>query len=746
MSRATLKYALLLVLAVVLFYWRTLLTNQFTLVAGSEGVDQSYAWLHFWLHSIWQGQMPLWDRFAFAGSPFAAETLPTAFYPLRLIFALVPLNHNDLVSPRFFDEYLAFTHLLCAWFTFALLRELGRGRLASFIGACAFSLGGIVVRMPWPQYIESCIWLPAVFLFLLRSLRAERRDRALFEAALCGAALGMSILTGGMAFFMMQAIFLVTAGCWYAAATTPIGNRRAQWISLILILGIALAAAAGLGAIQLLPAGEYSHLSIRFIDGGPLPADQKIPYHRLVPGIFPQSIISALFPDAFDGKLAAEEYFPIYIGAFPFFLAVIGIWKCWRNLWVRYLSALAALAFAYSMGNLSPLHGVLYAVTPYLWLARSANRFVYLVSFALAVLAAFGLDALLDPANRGAWGPAKRIVKWVAIVSAAALLVPAVFTQLALNVWNAFTFVLILGSCAWFVRLSTSDATTGLRLMLAVFVLFDLAAFNWSESSVLTGNGADRLNQMISLRGPAQFIKSQPGLHRVRVGVAPEPNIGDVYQIESVFGGGPAWLSNYADISGHDDLLNVLYFIKPKSAPDPNPVYQDGDWKVYKMPNAFPRAWVVHQLVAAPSHASAFKQLDQVDLHRTAIVETRLPQPLVTASSPDSVTFASYDADNISLDVTASSSGLLVLSEMYYPGWRATINGKPSLIYPVDGALRGIPVSPGANHIELDYAPASFRIGAALSLFTLICLLAGWRHVRRSRRLSHTHDRSPAVV
>lgn len=746
MSRATVKYVLLLVLAVVLCYWKTLLTNQFTLIVGSEGVDQSYAWLHFWLHSIWQGHIPLWDRFAFAGSPFAAETLPTAFYPLRLIFALVPLNHNDLVSPRFFDEYLALTHLLCAWLTFALLRELGRSRFASFIGACAFALCGIVVRMTWPQYIEACIWLPPVFLFLLRSLRAGRRDHALFEAALCGASLGMSVLTGGMAFFMMQAIFLVTAVCWYGAATSPAGGSRTHWINLILIVGIALAAAGGLGAIQLLPAAEYSHHSIRFIDDGPLPSDQRIPYHRLVPGIFPQSIVSALFPDAFDGKLAAEEYFPIYIGAFPFFLAAIGIWKCWKNVWVRYLTGLAALAFAYSLGNFSPLHGVLYAVTPYLWLARSANRFVYLVSFALAVLAAFGLDALLDPANRGTWDLAKRVVKWVAIVSAAALFVPALFTRLGLNIWNAFSLLLILGSCAWFVRVSRGEAPASLRVMLAVFVLFDLTAFSWTEASVLNGNAADRLNQMISLRGPARFIKSQPGLHRVRVAIAPEPNIGDVYQIESIFGGGPAWLADYADINGHDDLLNVRYFIKPKSAPDPGPVYQDGDWKVYEMPNAFPRAWVVHKVVAAPSHAAAFKQLDRLDLHQTAVIEDRLPEHLAPGSSPDSLTFTSYKADRIAIDVSAASSGLLVLSEMYYPGWTVTVDGKPSKIYQVDGALRGIPVSAGTNRVELEYAPASFRIGAALSLLTVVCLLAAWRHVRRSRQFSHVHDRSAAAV
>ena len=743
MNRATLRYLFLLALAVTLFYWKTLLTNQYTMIVGSEGVDQSYAWLHFWLHSIWQGQMPLWDRYAFAGSPFAAETLPTAFYPLRLIFALVPLNHGEMVSPRFFDEYLAFTHLLCAWFTFALLREMGRSRFASFVGACAFALGGVIVRIIWPQYIESCIWLPAVFLFLLRSLRAERRGRALLEAALCGLSLGMSILTGGMAFFIMQAIVAVTAIVWYGAAS-PIGHSsRRHWTSLTLLLITIMAVAIGFSAIQLLPANEYSHFSIRFIDGGPIAADQKIPYHRLVPGVFPQSIVSGLFATGFDGKLAGEEYYPYYIGVFPFFLAIIAVWRCWSNLWIRYFAGLAVLAFAYSLGNFSPLHGVLYAITPLLWLTRSADRFVYLVSFALAVLAAFGLDALLDPANRESWAPARRVAKWVAVGTGLALLIPAVFTQISLPIWTAFSLLLILGSCAWLFRLSARDASAGVRVLVAVFILFDLAAFSWTEAAVLTGTGADRLTQMISLRGPAEYIKSRPGLHRVRVAVDPEPNIGDVYQIDSVFGGGPAMLSDYSDLGARDNLLNVRYVIKPASARDPGAVYFDGIWKVYELTNAYPRAWVVHQLVRARSHEDVFRQIDRpgIDLHEHAIIEAPVSEPVALAAARDSVNFRSYEAQRIVLDVNAASAGMLVLSEMHYPGWVAAVNGKSANIYRVDGALRGIPVSAGANRVEMDYRPTSFRAGAALSAITLLAVFGGWLFVRHPRPVLHFHHR-----
>jgi Bacterial membrane protein YfhO len=214
----------------------------------------------------------------------------------------------------------------------------------------------------------------------------------------------------------------------------------------------------------------------------------------------------------------------------------------------------------------------------------------------------------------------------------------------------------------------------------------------------------------------------------------PEPNIGDVYGIESVWGGGATVLTAYSQLGSREDLLNVRYYIKPASVPDPGPVYQDAGWKVYENPNAYPRGWVVHQAVVAPTHEAAFRRLDQpgTNLHQIAVLETPLPRSLAPAAgTEESVRFRSYEADRMAMDVNAGSAGLLVLSEMYYPGWVATVNGKAAKIYQVDGALRGIAVARGPNRIELEYAPSSFRAGAALSLLTLACVLAGWVYARK---------------
>ena len=82
------------------------------------------------------------------------------------------------------------------------------------------------------------------------------------------------------------------------------------------------------------------------------------------------------------------------MGVFPFLLAIIGVWKAWQNSWVRYLTGLAVGTLFFSLGSFSFLHGLLYAVAPFVWMAREAQLFLYLTDFALAILAAFGTEIL----------------------------------------------------------------------------------------------------------------------------------------------------------------------------------------------------------------------------------------------------------------------------------------------------------------------------------------------------------------
>ena len=177
----------------------------------------------------------------------------------------------------------------------------------------------------------------------------------------------------------------------------------------------------------------------------------------------------------------------------------------------------------------------------------------------------------------------------------------------------------------------------------------------------------------------------------------------------------------------------MRYRIRPVSTPDPGAIYQDTFWKVYEDTKAFPRAWVVHHTLLEPSHDAAFARIDKpgIDFHRVAIVEAPLPRALEESGADDSVRFRSYGADEMSMDVNAGATGLLVLSEVYYPGWRATVNGERAEIREVDGALRGLVVPKGASRVELEYVPLSYYAGAGLGVVTVGAVLLAWFWRRR---------------
>jgi hypothetical protein len=497
------------------------------------------------------------------------------------------------------------------------------------------------------------------------------------------------------------------------------------------------------GAAQLIPSLEYGHHALRWIKGGAFPMSDKIPYGRMETGAWPSAIFTVLFPLA--GGDSGSESWSIYVGALPFFLSLAALWKWRSGIWVRFLSGIVVLGFLYALGELSPLNGILYAVVPFLWSNREPTRFLYLTCFAIAALSSFGLDALLEqslPRERVA-----AILKWIAIAAAALLIVPGLFIQRVLGIWTGLDLLLILGCCAWGYYLLRNRLSRTASLLLAAFVLFDLAAFHWSakDKAELAKTG-DFYEETLTLAQPAAFIRKLPGLNRVRVSVDPEPNVGDIYGLQSFWGGGVTALKDFSQVSQREDLMNVRYRIKPASTPDPGAIYQDTHWKVYRDDSAFPRAWMVHEAAVDPSDDDTYARIvkNSVDLRRVALVHSPLPAALDPAAAGDALRFTSYQPDSLSLDVRAAGNGLLVFSEIYYPGWRATVNGRDEEVRRVDGGLRGVLLKRGANRVVLTYVPEGQYAGAFVSLIAL--LFCGWCGFRLQRDTSTTPVAAPLTI
>ena len=167
-------------------------------------------------------------------------------------------------------------------------------------------------------------------------------------------------------------------------------------------------------------------------------------------------------------------------------------------------------------------------------------------------------------------------------------------------------------------------------------------------------------------------------------------------------------------------------------------IYEDDRVKVLEHENALPRAWIVHSArQSEPNKILQTLSRGEADPREMALLEKetpRLSQP--ENASEDRVSVVSYGADRIELDVSTGASGLLVLSEIYYPAWRAYVDGEPVSLYRTNYLFRGVPIPEGDHTVELRYESTSLRLGMAISSFTtLICVsLLVVAAVRRRRR------------
>lgn len=746
----TRRWFLLLTAVVALFFWKILFTGQFSMLLTWEGTNQTYAWYSYAARSIQQGIFPVWNPYSQSGHTFVGESQTGLFYPLKALLYLSPLDHSGLLSEKIFHQFYVLAHLLAAFFMFLCAREIGiKNNFAAFIAAVCFSLGGFTGQVGWAYMLDSVIWLPLIFLLLLRALRSGSNSRRILYACYSGLALGMTLLAGSIHVLLMDVLVILSAACLFAFrpddGTAAAGSRSARWMGAALVVLVVGVISVATSSVQLLPSLEYAPLAQRWTTAWSGPFEEQIPYY--VAGGFvrmtPRAIFAFLFRSAATGGAEISPYF----GVMPLLLTVIGIRRHWINPWVKYLAVLGGLAFLMSLGDYSLLHGLSYLLIPYLDKLWEAGRFIYLTHFAMALLAGFGIQSLLseEAAAPDFYRRLHRVLGGSVVVVFVVLAVPAFLGRPDVSEWSYGSLLFLLAAWMVYSYILRGNRQPLACLLLLAVIICDLYAFNWTFVNRMHAReaGEDHLEEMLSLRPVAGFLQSQPGLFRVDFEGDFSPlGMGDVYGIDTTRGASVTLLTDYFKTMWGPNascLLNVRYHLGTGKGRTEEPIFSSGKWKVYENPSPCPRAWVVEDVVVESGGAVRYRfEHEQLDVRRVAYLSEPLARPLdQMATSSASITIGAYQPNRIEFDAEVTATGLLVLSEMYYPGWTATINGQPAHIYKVDSILRGLVVSPGSNHIVMEYRPASIRLGAILSALAflgtfLFAAFVFWRGPRRN--------------
>jgi hypothetical protein len=186
------------------------------------------------------------------------------------------------------------------------------------------------------------------------------------------------------------------------------------------------------------------------------------------------------------------------------------------------------------------------------------------------------------------------------------------------------------------------------------------------------------------------------------------------------------------------NLLNVRYIATIKKREQGKLAFRNEKWNVYENATPCPRAWAVSSIIVEPSVEQVLRRIQEPDFDpmRMAFVDRPLGITFPNADHqlPQEVAFSHYQDDRFELDVSVAQTSFLVLSEMYYPGWQATVNGSPTPIYRTNGLLRGIEVRPGQSHVVFNYRPRSVMFGAALTAlaFGVAVLCMGLLIIKRA--------------
>jgi hypothetical protein len=161
--------------------------------------------------------------------------------------------------------------------------------------------------------------------------------------------------------------------------------------------------------------------------------------------------------------------------------------------------------------------------------------------------------------------------------------------------------------------------------------------------------------------------------------------------------------------------------------------------RVLRNPDALPRAWMAYSWRTAPGRDEALAatlRSSLRDLRDRPVVEG-VPAAAARAAGPASAArVRQTPARRLRIEVRARRPGYLVLDDLFYPGWKATVDGRGTPIRAADGAFRAVRVGAGRHRVEFSYAPGAIRVGGLLTLLAALSLagvlVAGW--LRRGRR------------
>jgi hypothetical protein len=734
-----------LVISPLLFFWPLILPagDQSYTIPQGDFIEQYYPLRAYAAQRLGAGELPLWNPHLYGGQPALADIQSGALYPPHVLQSLLlglrggsfPLQALIWQMILHFSIGAAGLYLLSRRLVLEEGYPPAGAGFAGAVSALVFTFGGYLTGFPVQQLsiLEGAVWLPWV-LWAQSHLYTNSRFNLPWVSILA-AFFALAILAG----HPQTAMYIVYGSLAFLIFTAWLTFRKeekrragvSRALRLSLSWAAALLLALLLAAPQLLPTLEFISLSPR----------ASMNYEEVAKGLPAPEVAALLYPGYFGGS-------PQYLGILPLVLMAVAFLFYPEKQKVAFWSGLALLALLLSLGDQAFIYPIAYLFLPGFSAVRQQERALLLFSLAGALLAGMGAAALTSVISEELPRLRLFLKKMLLVGGVWGLLVfpllivaqqqpESLFPGLLRN--HTITLVFLGLSIAWLGWLLLSSRAGGLQ---ATFNSRRMASWLVAGIIIIAGNlftVNGRFNlQPVHNPVPAettemvQVLRSEtaqatPPWRIASAGFLPGGHSAAAYlQLYDTTGNTPLHIERMEEFSQkmpswrYWQLLNVRYVLSERDISSPG-VTARGD-KIYHLEDPFPRAWLVHRYVVEADDGKALSLLaaDAFDLRRQAVLPFPSDTVAEAANAPEEVIFSDVRPEERRLSVNAAAPGLLMISEGYYPGWIALLDGKPAAVLRADVTLQAVAMPAGQHELILRFEPLSFRRGIYLFIAGLM--------------------------
>ena len=689
---------------------------------------------------IKQGVVPLWNPLILTGTPLLANLQSAPFSPTNFLYFLLPKLDS-------WSLQIILQPFLAALFLFFLLREFGISKISSVAGGIFYAFSGfLMIWLEWNGHSLTAAFFPLIFLLVIKWLKEGKW----LWGVLLSVTLALQIFSGYPQIILYEMLALILV------IVFNFNLKRTICLGIFILLGL------GLSAIQILPALELLKYSQRGVEDV-INVSAFLPWQYLITFFAPD-----FFGNHSTGNFWGEGDYTLvtgYSGVVVIILAGIALLLKFKDKNVKFagsLILLSLLAALYNPISVSLKDGGLFALQ-----AASAHRALVLSNLGFAILAAYGLDSLLGgkakiyQVIRACYLPAVFIFGF-GLAALYGLQVSSENITLAGNFRVALrnlilpislisiTFIMVI------IFILTNKSKKVLAILLTFLAIAELFRFGWKFTPFSSKNLVFPETPVIS------FLQNQQKPFRIAAEDVIPINLMMVYGIETAEGYDAVYPLTYAKYlavlnSGNVDnspmgrygsitkvdsnllnLVNTKYVLALKrdkngkpdkdgklpekySQPFLKEVFEDKSVVILENTNVLSRSFMVYDWDVSKNEEILNKLIANYPISGKIIIEENVN---INKERGKGAVKYNESAGRKNIIVNLSKPGLLFISDGWFPGWIASVDGKQENILKADYSFMAVPIREAGQHeINLEYKPVSFEKGKILTLASAALLL-----------------------